>query len=362
MIAAALLLLARSTIPGADPTGVVDSSAALNAAIRVLCNATCVPSEHRGGVGHSAPITVNLDLEGGVYRLTQPIAVNSTVACTGKLRIHDGTLLADPTLAEYRGAPAGAVDSANHSFLVTVLDWWNGLGFTLDRVVFASNGTGGGVRVDAAHHVHILNSQFVNFATVGIWGSALRGMGHDLVVDGVRMTECTGPMSECADIAVKKATAILIEFPDSHFRNSVITCGFRGIVNRAGANNYRGLHIWTSCTGAAPFGFNTTIAFADETGSTRVNDCYFDNAIVAISGYRGTLIANSYFNGGSRLVLAPPVKVERENHGTGQKVAVPLCADPTTYISVLPSYMQCLISPHRGLTKSLYYVHVCHLC
>jgi len=40
-------------------------------------------------------------------------------------------------------------------------------------------------------------------------------------------------MAQCADINLKHATAILIEFPDSHFRNTVITCG------RAGPFSYR---------------------------------------------------------------------------------------------------------------------------
>ena len=47
-------------------------------------------------------------------------------------------------------------------------------------------------------------------------------------------------MSSCADITAKKATAILLEFPDSHVRNTVITCGYAGVVNRAGGNSFRG--------------------------------------------------------------------------------------------------------------------------
>lgn len=120
-------------------------------------------------------------------------------------------------------------------------------------------------------------------------------MGHELAVDRCRMTECTGNMKLCADISVKKATAILMEFPDSHFRNTVITCGLAGIVNRAGANTYHQMHIWTSCTGDQPYGANTTVAFAEEAGGSRITDCYFDNAIVRVSGFRGNTIANNFF-------------------------------------------------------------------
>jgi hypothetical protein len=117
-------------------------------------------------------------------------------------------------------------------------------------------------------------------------------------------------MAQCADISKKRATAILIEFPDSHFTNSVITCGLRGVVNRGGANTFRGLHIWTSCTGKAGetdgggSNANTTVAFSEESGATRISDCYFDNAVLRVTGYRGSTVTNCYFNAGARLELA----------------------------------------------------------
>ena len=81
---------------------------------------------------------------------------------------------------------------------------------------------------------------------------------------------------------------------------------------------------WTSCTGASARSANTTVAFAEEGGGSRISDCYFDNADVTISGYRGTTITGSYFNGGASIVLAPPLKVEKIDN---QTVAVPLCTD-----------------------------------
>ena len=317
-----MVLAAFGTIPGADPSGAADSSVALNKAIRRLCNATgSAGVSPLGTVGGAIARDASLDLEGGIYRLAAPIAVNASVVCTGMLRIHGGTLLADPSLADHRVPSESNPAGTNHSFLVTVLDYWNGLGVTMENIVFASNGTGGGLRVDAAHCVHVVDSQFLAFATIGIWGSKLLGMGHDLAVDRVRLTECVHEMAACADITKKQATAIVIEFPDSHFRNSVIACGKRGIVNRAGANDFKSLHIWTSCTGDESPSSNTTVGFADEVGSSRVSDCYFDNSLVVLSGYRGTTFVNNYFNGGARLVVNPPVKIEqREN----QTVVVPV--------------------------------------
>ena len=294
LLLAALLSLSSTlaAIPNADPTGKLDSAPALNAFLRARCScdaAVCADAV--------------VDLDGGMYRMAAPLAIDSTVVCAGKIRIRGGTLLADAALAQH----------GNSSFLVTILDHWKSGGVSIDAVTFASNGTGGGLRVDSAGHTHVTDCTFLNFATVGIWGSKLLpGSGHDLSVDRCTLTECTKSMQDCADIRHKKATAILIEFPDSHFRNSVITCGLRGIISRAGANDFRGLHIWTSCTGVSARGANTTVAFADEAGGSRITDCYFDNADLVISGYRGSTISNSYFNSGANLVLKPPTTVSKD--------------------------------------------------
>jgi len=289
---------AMDFIPGADPSGHADSSHALNVYIRAICtNTTTRTSMHFGMNALSLRARdATMNLEGGIYLLNAPITVNSTVNCTGMLRIQGGTLLAGPKLNTH----------GNSSFLVTVLQYWNGLGVSLEKMVFASNNIGGGLRVDAAHHIHAVDCNFLNFATVGIWGSNLLGMGHDLVVERCRLTECTAGFTECSDVRKKKATAILMEFPDSHFRNTVITCGLVGIVNHAGANTFHQLHIWPSCNPEAE-GDNLTVAFSEETGNSRISDCYFDNSRFLITGYRGTTITNSYFNGRSRLELAKSI-------------------------------------------------------
>lgn len=82
--------------------------------------------------------------------------------------------------------------------------------------------------------------------------------------------------------------AILMEFPDSHFRNTVIECGRAGVINRGGANTFHELHIWTSCTGSAgtPSSPNETVAFSEEAGGgTRISDMYIDNGIMEITGH-----------------------------------------------------------------------------
>ena len=174
---------------------------------------------------------------------------------------------------------------------------------------------------------------FLNFYTYGVWGSSLEGMAHDLTIERCRFTECTAGFDECGDHRVKRATAILLEFPDSHVRNSVITCGLVGIVNRGGGNTFHEMHIWPSCNPQAT-GDNLTVALRDEVGhrllhtffaptrtaplftpsarrtvqagDTRISDSYIDNSRLQIARYRGTTVTNTFFNGDARLELLPP--------------------------------------------------------
>mmetsp|Transcript_56472 Transcript_56472/g.126090 ORF Transcript_56472/g.126090 Transcript_56472/m.126090 type:complete len:392 (-) Transcript_56472:571-1746(-) len=299
-----LLVIAASSVagatvhpPGADPTGRTDSSFALNAEIARLCAASVVFRPLASYAISAVPADAELDLGGGVYRLDSPLLANTSVPCTGRLRITRGTLLAGPGLAFH----------GNWSFLVAVVGYMNtpALGVTLEKLNFASNFTGGGLRVDAYHHVHVYDVNFLNFFSYGVWGSSIEGMAHDLTIERCRFTECTAGFDECGDHRVKRATAILLEFPDSHVRNSVITCGLVGIVNRGGSNTFHEMHIWPSCNPTAT-GANLTVALRDEAGNTRISDSYIDNSRLQIARYRGTTVTNTYFNGHATLELLPP--------------------------------------------------------
>ena len=155
-------------IPGTDPTGRTDSSHGLNAYVMSLCKGSSNYStgsvDDAGAIVSTAlavPRDVHVDLQGGVYRMDSPLQFNSTLApfCTGMVRVTDGTLLAGEGLRRF--------EPFNESFLVTVLGYWGGLGISMDRINFASNFTGGGVRVDASHHVHIVDRSVCCCKTIG---------------------------------------------------------------------------------------------------------------------------------------------------------------------------------------------------
>ena len=74
-----------ATIPGADPTGVMDSAEALNAYLRKLCTEDN-PSKLRPHAVR-APRIVVLDLASGIYRLDSPLLFNHNVSCTGPVLV-----------------------------------------------------------------------------------------------------------------------------------------------------------------------------------------------------------------------------------------------------------------------------------
>lgn len=115
---------ASPPIPGSDPTGQVDSSAALNTHLRSRCNAT--NPDGRGPKGAVAPAPVVIDLAGGIYRLDSPLRFDAaTVKCVGPVTVRDGTLLAGQRLQP-------------EEFLVEAVDYIGarmvGMPLTFDRV------------------------------------------------------------------------------------------------------------------------------------------------------------------------------------------------------------------------------------
>jgi len=82
-VVVACVTLTGAVIPGTDPTGVVDSSTALNVQLRKLCDANANSI--------ALPVTI-LDLESGIYRLDSPLSFNASVTCTGMYWYVDSVL------------------------------------------------------------------------------------------------------------------------------------------------------------------------------------------------------------------------------------------------------------------------------
>jgi hypothetical protein len=92
---------------------VKDDALALNQKLRGLCNANV------------RYVDTELDLGGKLWQMGSPLLIDHTLNCSGMIRIRHGTLLALPGLASM---------PTNHSFLVTVIGYWNGLGVSFEEV------------------------------------------------------------------------------------------------------------------------------------------------------------------------------------------------------------------------------------
>ena len=275
-------------IPGADPTGQRDSSAALNAALRELCRDENPHAIHPRM--ERAPVERVLDLSSGVFRLDTPLAFDSTVTCTGPVRVRGGTLLAGPALPHDR-------------FLVEAVGYIGqrlvGMTLSFQHVVFANNFTGGGLLVNRSSFTTVSDCNFLNFATYGIWTS-----GGDFRLDRSVLMECTDGMTNCA--GPLKATAMYISGADSHFNRNVVACTHVGFVNANGDNFYHQNHIWTNCHPPQTdngSGDHNLDGFLITGGTPQIDGGAMDNCHMRITSYRGVVVSNMHFNAVSRLIL-----------------------------------------------------------
>ena len=292
LLSAARYVCCAATIPGTDPTGAKDSSKALNAYIRQLCAEDNPLNIDAHAV--RAPRVVVVDLSSGIYRLDSPLIFDRNVSCTGPILVREGTLLAGTTLGFDR-------------FLVEAVEYIGerlvGMTLTFDRVIFASNFTGGGLLVNKSSFTTVSNCNFLNFATFGIWTS-----GADFRLDRSVLMECTAGMTNCEGPQLK-ATAMYIKGADSHFNRNVVACTHIGFVNADGDNMYFQNHIWTNChppqddTGV---GDHNLLGFLVSGGTPQISGGAIDNCHLRITSYRGVIITNMHFNGVSKLVLAAP--------------------------------------------------------
>lgn len=303
LLVAAVFARTLAEIPGTDPTGEKDSSPALNAYLRKLCNGTDLPS----GPRPRGPGMRDLNLESGIYRMDSPLVIDSTVRCHGPVRVRDGTLLAGPGFGDDR-------------FLVeSVGPYWGGrfVGMTLsvEHVVFANNFTGGGLLANETSFVTVSDCNFINFATYGVWTT-----GGDFRLDRSILMECTDGMEPCQGPNLK-ATAVYINGPDSHFNRNVIACTHVGIVNAEGDNFYYANHIWTNCH--PPSTDNGTdynmLGFLISGGSPQISGSAIDNCHLVVESHRGLIVTNTHFNEASRLIIAPPSLTKGEDRALAVK-------------------------------------------
>jgi hypothetical protein len=280
---------------GGDPTGRVDSSAALRAAFDLAVS-----------YGQGAPAVVGagnvlIDLAGGTYLLDSPLLF--TTSAVSGIMLAGGTLVANPSTfsaAPYNGS----------AFL---LDFTFASQLTLKDLTLDASHAGGCLRVDAVLQSVVTNVFFLHFSTFGLLGDALAGSGHELLVSSCVFAEFEWGEDGYDDTARQSGVAIEMQsygapvwngFYDSNFIDIIIRCTRLGVANRAGANLYYGVHVYATCVKTTGEG-NVTAGFLSEAGQTRVANGYFDDSpFVALSASE-LVLSDSLFYGHSALIVAP---------------------------------------------------------
>jgi hypothetical protein len=287
---------------GADPTGMLDSSAAIAAALQRAA---------------AAPGIVTVHLDGGTFLLDGPVVVQPTQQHEagngtrdvdyGFATIQDGTFVAGTNFPQTR----------------YMLELFKLKGMAIDRVVFLSGHRGGALRIDSTMQSTVTRSYFHEFASHGIFGSDdyanTSWAGHELVVDSCWFEEWNAAaINKMPKGAYKPVgTAIEMQFPDSMFHNNVVSCGKVGFVIRGDSNLIQANHFWNACAGSEavePPGGNAPVValYMSNWGSGRVFDCQFDrDCQLLVENPEGLLVRGNTWHGGHGGIMLSAI---RKNH------------------------------------------------
>ena len=259
---------------GADPTGVADSSPAFARALAaVLARAT--GRNMSDGIADLGGVV--LDLQGGEYALSAPLAIPQFV---GNLRVIDGTLRASAAFPPSRfvlevGARACTTPSGQGSCNENV-----GLsGLTLDGAHVAA----GCLMIDAS-------SAVFGFVETGI----LLAGGHETMISETWVAAYfwSDPKKERND-----ATGIAIAGND-HFVSNVIVFSARVGVDISGAaNKLTNVHTWNCATG------NGGIGILNRESQNIFIGVYMDFTDLVLRNAQQISVTNGFFLGGAQLVF-----------------------------------------------------------
>lgn len=270
---------------GADPAGTEDSTAALQSTINaaIMLGQNRSKSWPRVGAG-----ALTIDLQGGVYLITAPLQLAWNATGFG---MKGGSLIASST-----SFPLGAfaLDCEGCSQMAFA-------GLTVDM-----QHAGGCWHFDGALQVTLTDSFCLHYSNYGILGSesGAHGQGHELMVTSTFFAEFMWGEPGFDDITKQTGVGIWMDFPDSQFRDIIIRCTRVGVVSRAGANLWSGLHIYSTCN-KNPDGYNVSVGFLSDAWQTRIHNCYFDDSPLVDTMLYGTTVSDSLIYGLSGLIIAP---------------------------------------------------------
>lgn len=277
---------------GADPTCSQDSSDAFDAAM-----SEALLHDHGHGMGGRGTIRdlggVTIDLQGGDYLLSRPIAVPEWV---GNMRIVGGTIRASPDFPADRymievGGDSKACNQENKQHSCN-----ENIGFE-DLFFDGSLVAKGGLEINATMGGNVgPDIFFVHFGQVGL---TLRG-GHEVMVHQAWFGKLYYDEKHPEEL-IDGSVGIEV-LGNDHVISDVI--GFLGTqtgVHVTGAATLlEGIHLWNMGTLAGGRGIVLSGKWAD---NNRLNSCYLDYTSLIIEDPFHVSVTNGFFLGMATIVL-----------------------------------------------------------
>ncbi|OMO94759.1 Pectin lyase/virulence factor [Corchorus capsularis] len=268
---------------GADPSGVQESSDAI---LQALNDAFQVQSSLEMLAGVSDLGGVVIDLQGGNYKISQPIRFPASGG--GNFVIKGGSFRASDTFPVDR-------------YLIEV---WSpksdqNVGFyyediTFRDILFDSSYRGGGLFIIDSVRIRINNCFFLHFSTQGI----LVRRGHETYISSCFLGQHSTVGGDKGERSFS-GTAIQLSSNDNSITDVAIFSAAIGILIQGQANILTGVHCYNKATGFGGVGI-----LIKSTGSlTRIDNCYLDfNAIVMEDPFQ-VHVTNGFFLGDANVVL-----------------------------------------------------------
>ena len=268
---------------GGDPSGSVDSTAAVQAAVAALLNHTAFSPIMASGISNAGGAT--LDLAGGIYLISQPVHIPSYI---GNFHVGGGgSLLASKSFpADKFLIEIGSLESCKPKDNQKVC---NEFITVSDVFLDARHISAGGIHVAMTMGTTITNSFMTGFKIAGI----LVDQGHETMVSECWLAEYywseTHPKEECSSLGSGGSVGILINGEDNIVSDVIIfdfTCV--GVRVNGAANLLQGVHSWNG--GGTAISINGSYDIQD-----RIVDCYLDYDVLEIVQPRYVLVENNFF-------------------------------------------------------------------
>jgi hypothetical protein len=287
---------------GADPTGETISSGAFNksvAALLALARPDRVDSFGLFDLGGAT-----LDLGGGVYRISEPVAIPGGYS---NFKVRSGTLVASSTFRDANGslltvgvgsrgcdAPGEpGIKAGTCNRLVDVSH------MTLDAGRYAY----GGLLINHTMDVNVGPAIMV----VGYTGAGIElpGSGATFVQHAWLGAIAPGSPTPRAQAT---GTGIVLDHTqhDAMVEDIIIFSGMTGVFSTNGANRLSGIHAWNLAGADGGVGIDLAPPWWQKKGVSggRVQNCYLDYAPLVVRNPGNLVITDNLFLGSSTIVLA----------------------------------------------------------